>query len=54
MATFEVFLRLSLAVVYGAAAIGKLLNARSTDLLIETFELSPRLRPAVSAVLHSS
>jgi hypothetical protein len=50
VATFEVFLRLSLAVVYGAAAIGKLLSARSTDLLIETFELSPRLRPAVSAL----
>ena len=50
MATFEVLLRLSLVVVYGAAAIGKLLNARSTDLLIETFELSPRLRPAVSSL----
>lgn len=28
---------------------GKLLSPQSTDLLIETFRLSPRLRPAVSA-----
>ncbi len=50
MATFEVVLRLSLAVVYGVAGIGKLLSPQSTDLLIETFRLSPRLRPAVSAL----
>jgi len=49
VATFEVVLRLSLAVVYGVAGIGKLLSPQSTDLLIETFRLSPRLRPAVSA-----
>jgi hypothetical protein len=50
VATFVVALRLVLATVYAAAAIGKLLTARSTDLLLETFQLSPRLRPAVNAL----
>jgi uncharacterized membrane protein YphA (DoxX/SURF4 family) len=50
VATFVVVLRLSLAVVYAAAAIGKLLTPGSTDLLIETFRLSPKLRPAVNAL----
>ena len=50
VATFLVALRLALAIVYAAAAIGKLLTARSTDLLLETFQLSPQLRPAVNAL----
>ena len=45
-----VVLRLAVATVYAAAAIGKLLTQRSTGLLLEAFQLSPRLRPAVNAL----
>ena len=45
-----VTLRLALAGVFAAAAIGKLLTARGTDLLLETFQLNRRLRPAVNAL----
>ena len=50
MATFGVVLRLTLAMVYAAAAFGKLLSPRSTPLLLETFRLSPRLKLAVQAL----
>jgi len=50
VATFGVVLRLTLAMVYAAAAFGKLLSPRSTPLLLETFRLSPRLKLAVQAL----
>ncbi|MGO9962827.1 MAG: MauE/DoxX family redox-associated membrane protein [Acidimicrobiales bacterium] len=50
MATLVMAVRLALATVFAAASIGKLLTAQGTDLLLETFQLSPRLRPAVNAL----
>jgi Methylamine utilisation protein MauE len=50
VAQAELLLRCLLAVVYCAAAVGKLLSAGSSDRLIETFQLPPRLRPTVSAL----
>ncbi len=50
VATLVMAVRLALATVFAAASIGKLLTAQGTDLLLETFQLSPRLRPAVNAL----